>query len=117
LETLEPKSFDVIFCHESHEHYDIPRFFTLMNRLQPKRVILDTGMVSGEGPLIRFSLSVEGLVGYPNHQFIMLLSDAFGLKWRLVDWRAQGISDWTGIHEYERDHRRTYIFDRSSDVG
>jgi trehalose 2-sulfotransferase len=117
LETLEPKSFDLIFCHDSLEHHDIPRFFTLVNRLQPKRVILDTGMVSGEGPLIRFSLSVDGLVGYPNHQLIMLLCDAFGLKWRLVDWRAQGISDWTGIHEYERDHRRTYIFDRSSEAG
>jgi trehalose 2-sulfotransferase len=117
LETLEPKSFDLIFCHDSLEHHDIPRFFALVNRLQPKRVMLDTGMVSGEGPLIRFSLSVDGLVGYPNHQLIMLLCDAFGLKWRLVDWRAKGISDWTGIHEYERDHRRTYIFDRSSEAG
>jgi trehalose 2-sulfotransferase len=117
LETLEPKSFDLVFCHDSLERYDISRFFTLVNRLQPKRMILDTGMVSGEGPLIRFSLSVDGIVGYPNHQLIMLLCDTFGFKWRLVDWRAQGISDWTGIHEYERDHRRTYVFDRSSDAG
>lgn len=114
LENLEHEPFDLIFCHDSLEQHDISRFFTHVKRLQPKQLILDTGMVSGEGPLVRFSLSVDGIIGYPNHQLIMFLCDTFGFKWRLVDWRAQGISDWTGIHEYERDHRRTYILDRSS---
>ena len=114
LENFEPGSFDLIFCHDSLEQYDISRFFMHVKRLRPKQLILDTGMVSGEGALVRFSLSVDGIIGYPNHQLIMFLCDTFGFKWRLVDWRAQGISDWTGIHEYERDHRRTYIFDRTS---
>jgi hypothetical protein len=114
LENLGHEPFDLIFCHDSLEQYDISRFFTHVKRLQPKQLILDTGMVSGEGPLVRFSLSVDGIIGYPNHQLIMFLCDTFGFKWRLVDWRAQGISDWTGIHEYERDHRRTYVLDRSS---
>jgi len=114
LENLEHEPFDLIFCHDSLEQLDISGFFTHVKRLQPKQLILDTGMVSGEGPLVRFSLSVDGIIGYPNHQLIMFLCDTFDFKWRLVDWRAQGISDWTGIHEYERDHRRTYILDRSS---
>ncbi len=114
LENLEQKPFDLIFCHDSLEQHDISRFFSYVKRLQPKQIILDTGMASGEGPLIRFSLNVDGIVGYPNHQLIMFLCDTFGFKWRLLDWRAQGISDWTGIHEYDRDHRRTYILDRSS---
>ncbi len=113
LENLEHEPFDLIFCHDSLEQHDISRFFTHVKRLQPKQLILDTGMVSGEGPLVRFSLNVDGIIGYPTHQLIMFLCDTFGFKWRLVDWRAQGISDWTGIHEYERDHRRTYILDRS----
>ena len=114
LENFEPGSFDLIFCHDYLEQHDISRFFMRVKRLRPKQLILDTGMASGEGPLVRFSLGVDGIMGYPNHQLIMFLCDTFGFKWRLVDWRAQGISDWTGIHEYERDHRRTYIFDRSS---
>jgi LPS sulfotransferase NodH len=113
LKNLEPGSFDLIFCHDLLEQYEIARFFMHAHRLRAKQVILDTGMAGGEGPLIRFSLSVDGLVGFPNHQLIMFLCDTFGFKWRLHDWRRQGISDWTGIHEYERDHRRTYILDRN----
>jgi trehalose 2-sulfotransferase len=116
LKDLEPGSFDLIFCHDLLEQYEIARFFMHAHRLRAKQVILDTGMAGGEGPLVRFSLSVDGLVGFPNHQLIMFLSDTFGFKWRLHDWRRQGISDWTGIHEYERDHRRTYILDRNPEA-
>jgi LPS sulfotransferase NodH/predicted O-methyltransferase YrrM len=116
LKSLEPGSFDLIFCHDLLEQYEIARFFMHAHRLRAKRLLLDTGMAGGEGPLVRFSLSVDGLVGYPNHQLIMFLSDTFGFKWRLHDWRRQGISDWTGIHEYERDHRRTYILDRNEEA-
>jgi LPS sulfotransferase NodH/predicted O-methyltransferase YrrM len=113
LKNLGPGSIDLIFCHDLLEQYEIARFFMHAHRLRAKQVILDTGMAGGEGPLVRFSLSVDGLVGFPNHQLIMFLSDTFGFKWRLDDWRRKGISDWTGIHEYERDHRRTYILDRN----
>jgi trehalose 2-sulfotransferase len=116
LRNLEADSFDLVFCHDLLEQCEIARFFMHVHRLRAKQLILDTGMASGDGPLIRFSLNVDGLVGYPNHQLIMFLCDTFGFKWRLHDWRAQGISDWTGIHEYERDHRRTYILDRSHEA-
>ena len=53
LESLEHKPFDLIFCHDSLEQHDISRFFSHVQRLQPKQLILDTGMVSGEGPLVQ----------------------------------------------------------------
>ncbi len=113
LEAADPETFDLVICQGFLEHCDINRFFFQMKRLRPKRVILDTGMVSGEGPIFRFSLGLDGILGLPSHQAIMFLSDAAGFRWRLIDWRAQGLSDWTGIHEYERDYRRTYILDLS----
>ena len=113
LEASDPGSFDLIFCQDFFEQCDILLFFTQLKRLRPRHVILDTGMVSGEGPLIRFSLGVEGILAIPNHQLIMFLCDTFDFHWRLLDWRARDISDWTGIHEYERDHRRTYVLHRN----
>ena len=44
----------------------------------------------------------------------MSLCDTFDFRWRLTDWRAAGIVDWTGVHDYERDQRRTYVLDRTS---
>ncbi len=73
LEASDPGSFDLIFCQDFFEQCDILLFFTQLKRLRPRHVILDTGMVSGEGPLIRFSLGVEGILAIPNHRLIMFL--------------------------------------------
>ena len=50
LENLEHEPFDLIFCHDSLEQHDISRFFSHVQRLQPKQLILDTGMVERGGP-------------------------------------------------------------------
>jgi LPS sulfotransferase NodH len=112
LKTFKPKSFDLVLCQGFFEQCDPRQFFYQMNRLRPKHVILDTGIVPGEGPIARFTLGMGHVLGTPNHQSIMFLCDAFEFRWRLIDWGSMGITDWTGIHEYQRDYRRTYVLER-----
>jgi trehalose 2-sulfotransferase len=118
LRSLKPQAFDVIICHGFFEQCDVRRFFRHLKRLCPKRIILDTGIAVGEGPIIRFTLDMDlglemnRILAVPNHALIMFLCEAFGFRWRLIDWRTMGINDWTGIHDYERDQRRTYVLDR-----
>ena len=111
LQSLKPNSFDLVMCLGSFEQCDFRAFFHHLSRLQPKQVILDTGIVLGEGPIIRFSLDKGEILGMPNHPLIMFLCDMFNFRWRLINWRGMDISNWTGIHEYERDQRRTYILE------
>jgi LPS sulfotransferase NodH len=111
LRSFEPGSFDLILCQESFERSDPHQLFYLLKRLRPKHVIVDTDVVRGEGPILRFSAALDSILGTPNHSLIMFLCDAFGFRWRLLDWRSISRGDWTGIHDYERDLRRTYILE------
>jgi LPS sulfotransferase NodH/2-polyprenyl-3-methyl-5-hydroxy-6-metoxy-1,4-benzoquinol methylase len=112
LETFDAGIFDLVLCQGTFEHFDSREFFHQLARLGPKHVILDTGVDRGEGPIVRFTLGMGYVLGTPSHQLIMFLCDAFDFRWRLLDWRTLGITDWTGIHEYERDQRRVYILER-----
>jgi trehalose 2-sulfotransferase len=114
IQAFEPDSFDLILCQGFFEQCDALQFFHQMRRLRPRQVILDTGIVLGEGPIVRFRLEIGELLGAPNHPLIMFLCDAFDFRWRLTDWRKMGIADWTGVHDYERDQRRTYVLERIS---
>jgi len=111
LDDFHPGEFDLVVCQGYFEQCDPRLFFHHLGRLRPRQVILDTGIIIGEGPITRFTLGMGQILGTPNHPMIMFLCDNFDFRWRLVDWRSVGITDWTGIHEYERDHRRTYILE------
>jgi LPS sulfotransferase NodH len=113
LQGFAPETFDLILCPEFFEQCDPRQFLHQMDRLGPRHVILDTGVVRGEGPIARFTLGMGHVLGTPNHQLIMFLCAAFEFRWRLIDWNSMGITDWTGIHEYQRDQRRTYVLERS----
>jgi trehalose 2-sulfotransferase len=118
LGAFQPEEFDLVLCHGFLEQCDVRQFFHYLRELRPKCVILDTSIIPGEGPILRFSVEVDQVrasnqvLSAPSHQLIMFLCDVFKFRWRLVGWRAMGISDWTGIHDYERDQRRTYILER-----
>ena len=112
LQSFDAGLFDLVLCQEIFEHFDPREIFHHLARLRPKHVILDTGVDRGEGPIVRFTLGMGQVLGTPSHQLIMFLCDAFDFRWRLLDWRTMGITDWTGIHEYERDQRRVYILER-----
>jgi LPS sulfotransferase NodH/2-polyprenyl-3-methyl-5-hydroxy-6-metoxy-1,4-benzoquinol methylase len=112
LRNLEPERFDVILCKESFEDCHLPEFFGQLSRLRPKHVILDTKITRGFGPLARFEISMKDktarVTSVPNHEAIEFLCEPH-FSWRLIDWQAMGIADWTGIHDYARDVRRTYV--------
>jgi methyltransferase family protein len=122
LKTMKPGSFDLVVCLRPFEECDPRRFFGHLDRLAPKHVILDTDVSRGEGPIIRFKLR-EGFAGKkkrlqsaivatPNHEFIALVCEYFRFGWRLIDWQAMGIVDWTSVPDYGRGRRRTYVLDR-----
>jgi trehalose 2-sulfotransferase len=123
LGTFDPGAFDLVLCQGVLEESDPRRFFQELHRLQPKLVILDTEIVRGSGPIARFRLVAQSLpevagryatiVGSPSHELIMLLCDFSGFQWRRIDWHAMGITNWIGIHDYERDERRTYVLHRT----
>ena len=119
LNSFKPGQFDVVLCKGYFEHCHAPEFLRHMVRLQPKHVILDTRIGPGSGPLTRFSLAgkawKEGqgrITSTPNHDLIAFLSEPdFSL--RVVDWKAMGVTDWTGVPDYARDVHRTYVLDRA----
>jgi len=114
LETFEPGVFDVILCKGFFERSPFVEFFRHLSRLRPKHVILDTSVVSGARRMARFAIPKppdSGIVAIPNHQLIAFLSE-FDFSWRLVDWHALGLVDWTGVHDYQNNRRRTYVLDR-----
>ena len=128
LESFEPEAFDVILCKGFFEQSDFVLLFEQFSRLRPKHVILDTKIVGGLGPLARFAIASKAktrkggkerklrkgkIVSVPNHDLIEFLCES-EFQWRLVDWQAMGITDWTGVQDYARDTRRTYVLDRAS---
>jgi LPS sulfotransferase NodH len=125
LEAFEPGAFDVILCKGFFEQSDFILFFEQLSRLRPKHVILDTKIINGLGPLARFAITSKArsrrarkapkgeIVSIPNHELIEFLCES-EFQWRLVDWQAMGIVDWTGVQDYARDTRRTYVLDRLS---
>jgi SAM-dependent methyltransferase len=124
LRSMTPDAFDLVLCQDGFELLDPRVLFGYFHRLRPKHVILDTGIARGEGPVTRFTLKLRdesgpnapsrqaAILATPNHEMITLLCEHFKFRWRMVAWNAMGIADWTGIHDYERDRRRTYVLDR-----
>ena len=124
LRQMKREEFDLILCQRYCEFSDVRVLFSHFNRLWPRHVILDTGISRGEGPVLRYMLNSHDapaakgngeyaeVLAVPNHEMIALLCDYFKFRWRQVDWTAMGIDDWTGIHDYERDRRRTYVLER-----
>ena len=127
LSTFEPQAFDLILCEKVLEESDPRAFFQELYRLQPKHVVLDTEIVRGRGGIARFKLVASDqpvpevarryatVIASPSHELIMLLCDFFNFQWRRIDWHSLGIANWTAIHDYERDERRTYVLNRIED--
>lgn len=124
LRTMTPEAFDLVVCQQLFQLSDPRVLFGHIHSLRPKHVILDTDISRGEGPIVRFTAKLRdesapkgtrrygSILTTPNHELITFLCEYFGFRWRLIDWRSMGITDWTGVHDYERDRRRTYVLDR-----
>jgi len=124
LKAMNPGAYDLIICQQAFELSDPRVIFSHLYRLAPEHVILDTGISRGDGPIIRFDFRLRDatapmgtrqrglIVATPNHELIVFLCEYFRFEWRLVDWQAMGITDWTSIRDYERGRRRTYVLDR-----
>lgn len=127
LKSTSAGLFDLILCSQAFELSDPRVFFSHLYRLGPKHVILDTSISRGDGPIMRFDFKMRdasapkgsrrrgAIVAAPNHELIVFLCEYFRFGWRLIDWQALGITDWSGIHDYERGRRRTYVLDRRAD--
>ena len=124
LRSLEPNAFDVVISHGFLEQSDPRFFFHQINRLKAKSVILDTAIVRGKGPIVRMKLKssdnqepkaasrYDSILSIPNHELVTFFCDYFQYTCRLIDWKTMNITDWSGINDYEQDHRRTYVLER-----
>jgi trehalose 2-sulfotransferase len=129
LTRFPPGRFDLIICQDavSDPHF----LFSELHRLNPKHVIVDTAINLRRNPVVTFNTTtfkiraqaapapglkprrrVASIVAVPNHEVITMLSERFGFRCRVVDWRSLGLTDWVGISDYENDRRRTYVLDR-----
>ena len=125
LRNFDPGVFDLVLCHGFLERCD-PRFlFQQLTRLRVRNVILDTRIARGKGPIIRLrDRSGDGakpkgparyasILSIPNHELIAFFCDYTQFRWRLIDWKTMGITDWAGIDDYAHDRHRTYVLERS----
>ena len=126
LRTFEPGAFDVILCKEFYQ--DPYALFSSLRRLRPKHIVLDTALARGRVPFAIFKAKRDdnspqesegqaGLSAIPTEQAIRLFADFFGFRCQAVDWRTLGIADWTGIRDYERGSRGTYLLERIAGTG
>lgn len=122
LRGLKPDAIDLVLCHGFLELVDPRFFFKQMARLRPKHIILDTRVVRGQGRIVRFALRsgeapagrYKNITTIPNHDLIAFLCDYFQFRLHQIDWQTMGITNWTGIADYESDRRRTYVLDRAA---
>jgi trehalose 2-sulfotransferase len=123
LASFEPESFDLIMCVRYFEQLDPYQMFREFHRLRPRFIILDMRVAHGRGRVVRFALgrlqageadqsTASGILMAPTNGAISFLCDFFGFRCRSVDWQQMGITNWTGLHVYERGWRRTYVLER-----
>lgn len=123
LQKFRAEEFDTVLCTGFFEQTDPRYFFDQMRRLRPKHVILDTAVMPGANPIVRFSLKQRdddaaqpaalsaSIVATPSYELIAFLCDVYGFRWEAVDFQAMGITDWEGIHDYQNERRRTYVLE------
>jgi hypothetical protein len=97
-----------------------------LTRLQIKRAVLDTRISIGKGPIVRLKQRsadeakaktggrISSVLSIPNHELITFFCDYFKFQWRLIFGKTTALSDWTGLSDYEHDHRRAYILEQSA---
>jgi 16S rRNA G966 N2-methylase RsmD len=127
LRSFEPGAFDLVISHGYFEQSDPRFFFSQMNRLQIKRVLLDTRISLGKGPIVRLrnrspdemeskvTNRYNSILSIPNHELVAFFCDYFKFGWRLVLGKTSQISDWAGLSDYEQGRHSTYLLERSAD--
>jgi hypothetical protein len=125
LRSFAPGSFDLVLCHGFLERSDPRFFFQQLSRLQVKRVILDTRLIRGKGPIIRLvqragdagrrkaESRYNAMLSVPNHELVTFFCDYFKFRYREIDWKTMGITDWQGVTDYQNDRRRVYVLEAS----
>ena len=126
LRSFEPGAFDLVLCHGYFEQTDPRQFFSQLTRLQIKRAVLDTRISIGKGPIVRLKQRsadeakakttgrFSSVLSIPNHELITFFCDYFKFQWRLIIGKTTALSDWTGLSDYEQDHRRAYLLEQSA---
>ena len=112
LEQFAPGSFDVVLCKGFFEQSQFSEFFRQLYRLKIKHVVLDTRIVPGDEPVAHFTTGgTSTITATPTHQLVTYLCQG-AFAWRLVDWQAMSLPEWTGVQDYAADRQRTYVLDR-----
>jgi 2-polyprenyl-3-methyl-5-hydroxy-6-metoxy-1,4-benzoquinol methylase len=55
------------------------------------------------------TVEASGIVAVPTTSAVEMLLELSGFDWQRIDWRGQGIEDWTGLQDYKLEKRASYI--------
>lgn len=126
LRSLDPGTIDLVLCHGYLERSDPRQFFSQLTRLQIAKVLLDTRISVGKGPIVRLKQRSgeeitekskwrsNSILSIPNDELITFFCDYFGFNCRMLLGKSTKLSDWTGLDDYEQDRRRAYLLERSA---
>lgn len=131
LENSEPGEFDVICCfgflYHTVRQVD---FFRLCKTLQPETIIIDTSVAKnyfwygrryfGKPPMLlladfedpketRNTTDLDGIAFWPTPRFLEAMFDRIGYRWRRIEYKKSSFSDWSGMDDYRKGHRASYI--------
>lgn len=124
LPTFSPGQFDTIMCLGLFYHIlNHEWLIALMRRLNPEAIILDTGLVPTDEPIMHYRIertdhdmngiaeSENAVVGVISKGALKLIAGMHGYSVRYIEWNADRISDHHEIDDYLRPDRFTCVLE------
>jgi len=126
IKKIKPRTIDVVFCFGFFYH--IMNHMLLLSeikKLEPKYLILDTGVHLSENPVIQLHeedptdesmgkqnqllSSLNILVGLPSKRAVELMLEAAGFDYQYYNWHNKGIKNWDHILDYQTNKRFSLV--------
>ena len=125
LKQITPGTIDVVFCFGVFYHItDHPRLLGDIKKLKAKYLILDTRISPFDTITIRLATedsqkigsSIKGdspvenvIVGIPSRSAVEFMLKKLGFSFTYYNWHDQGIKDWKGIQDYQKNQRVSLV--------
>jgi cyclopropane fatty-acyl-phospholipid synthase-like methyltransferase len=130
LPTFEPGQFDTIMCLGFFYHIlNHERLISLMRRLEPEAIVIDSGLVDTEDMLMRFRIErtdhpmngisegEETAVGVLSRGAVAAIAKLHGYSVRYIEWKASEIPDHHEIADYLGRNRFTCVLEPAGRFG
>lgn len=135
LASVQPGEFDTILCFGFLYHtVRQVEFFRQVQRIMPDHVIIDTSvfknylwygksifsqpqppclfMISEDPQETRNTFDSDGVAFWPTKSFLETMFNKIGYRHRQIIYSKQEIKDWSGMKDYRKGYRISYIAHR-----